>query len=62
MKIEPLGVLPFLKIRIFPQSIATLNTNLQVVAVKVTAHKTITLCSVYLLPRNHFKFNPKALM
>ena len=38
-----------------------LNTNLQAVAVKVTAHKTITLCSVYLPPRNHFKFNPKDL-
>ena len=44
-----------------PQSIITLNTNLQVVAVKVTAHKTITLCSVYLLPRSHFHFNPKNL-
>ena len=30
-------------------------------AVKVTAHKTITLCSVYLHPRNHFNFNPKDL-
>ena len=30
-------------------------------AVKVTAHKTITLCSVYLPPRNHFNFNPKDL-
>ena len=30
-------------------------------AVKVTAHKTITLCSVYLPPRNHFNFNPKNL-
>ena len=39
-----------------PQSIVTLNTNLQ-----VTAHKTITLCSVYLPPRNHFNFNPKDL-
>ena len=37
-----------------PQSIVTLNTNLQ-------AHKTITLCSVYLPPRNHFNFNPKDL-
>ena len=37
-----------------PQSIVTLNTNLQAVAVKVTAHKTITLCSVYLPPHNHF--------
>ena len=44
-----------------PQSIVTLNTNLQAVAVKVTAHKTITLCSVYLPPRNHFNFNPKDL-
>ena len=43
------------------QSIVTLNTNLQAVAVKVTAHKTITLCSVYLPPRNHFNFNPKYL-
>ena len=30
-------------------------------AVKVTAHKNITLCSVYLPPRNHFNFNPKDL-
>ena len=30
-------------------------------AVKVTAHKTITLCSVYLPPRNNFNFNPKDL-
>ena len=30
-------------------------------AVKVTAHKTITLCSVYLLPCNHFNFNSKDL-
>ena len=44
-----------------PQSIVTLNTHLQAVAVKVTAHKTITLCSVYLPPRNHFNFNPKDL-
>ena len=42
-----------------PQSIVTLNTNLQAVAVKIIAHKTITLCSVYLPPRNHF--NPKDL-
>ena len=47
--------------RSFPQSIITLNTNLQAVAVKVTAHKTITLCSVYLPPHNHFHFNPKDL-
>ena len=40
-----------------PQSIVTLNTNLQAVAVKVTVHKTITLCLVYLLPCNHFTFN-----
>ena len=44
-----------------PQSIVTLNTHLQAVNVKVTAHKTITLCSVYLPPRNHFNFNPKDL-
>ena len=30
-------------------------------AVKVTAHKTITLCSVYLPPRNHYNFNHKDL-
>ena len=30
-------------------------------AVKVTVHKTITLCSVYLPPRNNFNFNPKDL-
>ena len=57
------GVFPFLSLIIFPtpQSIVTLNTNLQAVAVKVTAHKTMTLCSVYLPPRNHFNFNPKDL-
>ena len=38
-----------------PQSIVTLNT------VKVTAHKTVTLCSVHLPPRNNFNFNPKDL-
>ena len=41
-----------------PQSIVALNANLQAVAVKVTAHKTITLCSVYLAHCNHFDFNP----
>ena len=30
-------------------------------AVKVTAHKTITLCSVYLPPCDHFNFIPKDL-
>ena len=44
-----------------PKNILKLNTNLQAVAVKVTAHKTITLCSVYLPPRNQLKFNPKDL-
>ena len=44
-----------------PESIVTLNTNLQAQAVKVTANKTITLCSVYLPHRNHFNFNPKDL-
>ena len=42
-----------------PQSIITLNTSLQAMVVKVTAHKIITqLCSVYLPPRNHFNVNP----
>ena len=46
-----------------PRSIVTFNANLQAVDVKVTAHKTITLCSVYLPFRNHFNFNcnPKDL-
>ena len=44
-----------------PQSIVRLNTSLQAVAVKVTTHKTITLCSVYLPTRNHLNFNPKDL-
>ena len=44
-----------------PQSIVTLNTNIQALAVKVTAHKTIKLCSVYLRLRNNFYFNPKDL-
>ena len=43
------------------ETIVALNTNLQAVAVKVTAHKTTTLCSVYLPPRNHINFNPKDL-
>ena len=43
------------------QSIVILNTNLPAVAVTVIAHKTITLCSVYLPPHNHFNFNPKDL-
>ena len=41
-----------------PQSIVTLNTNLQAM---VTPHKTITLGSVYFPPRNHLNFNPKDL-
>ena len=44
-----------------PQSIVTQITNIQAVAIKVTAHKTITLCSVYLTPRNNFNFNRKDL-
>ena len=44
-----------------PQSIVIFNTKLQLLAVKVTAHKTMSLCSVYLPPRNHFNFNPKDL-
>ena len=47
--------------RIFPQSIVTLNSHLQAVAVKVTADKTITQCSLYLTHHNHFMFNPKDL-
>ena len=38
-------VFPFLYVGILPR----------------TAHKTITLCSVYLPPHNHFNFNPKDL-
>ena len=52
LKVEPLNM---------PQSLITLNNNLQSVAVKVTPHKTITLCSVYFPPRNQFNFNPKDL-
>ena len=37
------------------------DTNLHALAVKVTAYKTITLCSVYLPHSNHFNFNPKYL-
>jgi len=44
-----------------PQSVVVLNTNLQAVAVRVTAHKAITLCSIYLPPRNNFHFNPRDL-
>ena len=31
-----------------------LNTNLQVIALRVTLHKTITLCSIYLPPQSNF--------
>ena len=44
-----------------PQSKVTLNINLQAVAGKVAALKTITLWSDYLPPRNQFNFNPKDL-
>ena len=44
-----------------PQIIVTLHTNLPDVAVKITAHKIISLRSVYLPPRNHFNFNHKDL-
>jgi len=43
------------------QNTITLNTNLQAVAVRLTAHKTLTLCSIYLPPRNNFNFNPRDL-
>ena len=58
-KLSPFAIQKAIVNENVPQSIVTLNTNLQAVAVKVTAHKTITLCSVYLPPRNHFNFNPK---
>ena len=41
-----------------PQCVVTVNSNLQAVAVKVPAHKTISLSSVYLRPHNHYNFNP----
>jgi len=44
-----------------PQSVVALNTKLQAVAVRVTAHKAITICSIYLPPRNNFNFNPRDL-
>ena len=50
-----------------PQRIVTVNTNVQDVVVKVTAHKTITYNSVFSLfappppPRNNFHFNHKDL-
>ena len=37
-----------------PQSLIPLNTNLQVVAVKVTLHRTIHVCSIYLPPGDRF--------
>ena len=37
-----------------PQSQIPLNTNLQAVAVKVTLHKTIHVCSIYLPPGDLF--------
>ena len=37
-----------------PQSQIPLNTNLQAVAVKVTLHKTIHVCSIYLPPGDRF--------
>ena len=40
------------------QIIVTLNRSRQYAAVKVTAHKTITLCSGCSPSRNHFNFNP----
>ena len=53
------GGVPILVNENIPQSKITLNTNLQTVVVKDIAHKTTTLCSVYLPPHNHFHFNPK---
>ena len=37
-----------------PQSLIPLNTHLQAVAVKVTLHKTIHVCSLYLPPGDRF--------
>ena len=37
-----------------PQSLIPLNTNLQAVAVKVTLHKPIHVCSIYLPPGDRF--------
>ena len=37
-----------------PQSQIRLNTNIQAVAVKVTLHKTIHVCSIYLPPGDRF--------
>ena len=37
-----------------PQSLIPLNTNLQAIAVKVTLHKTIHVCSLYLPPGDRF--------
>ena len=37
-----------------PQSHIKLNTNIQAVAVKVTLHKTIHVCSIYLPPGDRF--------
>ena len=36
----------------FPHSQVNLNTPLQAVAVSVTLHKTITICSIYLPPND----------
>ena len=37
-----------------PQSLIPLNTNLQAVAVKVTLHRILHVCSIYLPPGDHF--------
>jgi len=34
-----------------PHSVIHLNTNLQAVAVKVTLHRTLTICSIYIPPK-----------
>jgi ribonuclease HI len=34
-----------------PHTVLQLNTNLQAVAVKVTLHRTVTICSVYIPPK-----------
>ena len=53
---EHLGCVSILLNDNIPQSIVTLNTNLQAAVIKVKAHKTITLFSVYIPPRINFNY------
>ena len=47
---EPKGGVSILIRQDTPQSEVHIDTNLQVKAVKITTHKTITLCSMYVPP------------